>query len=265
MTITHGFRNTFKQRMNARELLLGLWNNMSSPAASEIVSSSPFEFICIDCEHAPNDYAEVLEQLRAIASTHCAPVVRPAWNDMIIMKRLLDIGVTNFIVPHIESAEEAAAAVRFTRYPPEGVRGMGGASRANGYGRQGNYANEANDSICVMALVETRLGIENLSDIAATDGIDAIVIGANDLAADLGYLGQPYHPEVVGLVESGIARTLGAGKIVVSVATSQEHVRRYSALGCTMFIVGTDTAILARAVDQKAAEFAFLKSSRGGA
>jgi len=249
--------------MAARKSLLGMWNNLSSPAASEIASSSPFDFICIDCEHAPNDYAEVLEQLRALGQGSCAPVVRPAWNDMVIMKRLLDIGVTNFIVPHIESAEAAATAVRYTRYPPHGVRGMGSVTRANGYGRQTNYAHEANDSMCVMALVETRLGIENLSDIAETEGIDAVVIGASDLAADLGYLGQPYHPEVVSLVESGISRTIGAGKIAVSVATVQEHARRHRELGCTMFIVAMDTAMLARAVDQKAAEFAFLKGSGG--
>jgi len=256
---------TLKQRMTARKTLLGLWNNLSSPAASEIVSSSLFDFICIDCEHAPNDYAEVLEQLRAMGQGKSATVVRPVWNDMTIMKRLLDIGVTNFIVPHIESAEEAAAAVRYTRYPPEGVRGMGSVTRANGYGRQVDYASDANDSMCVMALVETRLGIENLSAIAAIDGIDAIVIGAADLAADMGYLGQPYHPEVVGLVERGIARTIDAGKIAVSVATLQDHAVRHNALGCTMFIVGMDTAILARAVDQKAAEFAFLKSAEGDA
>ena len=255
--------NTFKQRLQAREPLLGLWNNLSSPAATEIVSSSPFDFACIDCEHAPNDYAEVLEQLRAMGRENCVPVVRPAWNDMVVIKRLLDIGVRNFIVPHIETADMAAAAVRFTRYPPAGVRGVGSITRATGYGRRRDYASEANDSMCVLALVETRLGIENLRDIAATDGIDAVVIGASDLAADMGHLGQPYHPEVVGMVERDIAAALRAGKIAVSVSAAQEHTRRHGMLGCTVFIVGMDTALLANAVDQKAAEFAFLKKSGG--
>ena len=144
-----------------------------------------------------------------------------------------------------------------------GVRGVGSITRATGYGRRRDYASEANDSMCVLALVETRLGIENLGDIAATDGIDAVVIGASDLAADMGHLGQPYHPEVVGMVERGIAAALRAGKIAVSVSAAQEHTRRHGMLGCTVFIVGMDTALLANAVDQKAAEFAFLKKSGG--
>src|SRR5213592_1703923 len=125
-----------------------------------------------------------------------AAVVRPAWNDLVLIKRLLDVGAQNLLVPYVQTVEEARAAVAATRYPPQGIRGVAVTHRANQYGRVKDYFQRANDGICVLLQIETQLGLKNLDAISAVDGVDGLFIGPSDLAAALGRLGENGHPEV---------------------------------------------------------------------
>ena len=121
-------------------------------------------------------------------------MVRPAWNDAVILKRLLDVGVQTLLVPFVQSADEAARAVAATRYPPRGIRGVASVHRANRYGRVPEYFARADDEICVLVQLETRAAVDALEEIAAVEGVDALFIGPSDLAASLGYLGTTRTP-----------------------------------------------------------------------
>src|SRR6185503_17258481 len=169
--------NKFKQNLKAGRQQVGLWSSLSSAAATEILADSGFDWILIDTEHAPNETPMVADQLRA-ASLGCAsPVVRPAWNDQVIFKRLLDVGVQTLLVPYVQSPEEAARAVAATRYPPQGIRGVASVHRANRYGRIPDYFARANDEMCVLVQLETRAAVDALEGIAAVDGVDGVFIG----------------------------------------------------------------------------------------
>ena len=150
--------NRFKQRLLAGEQQVGLWSSLSSAAATEILADSGFDWILIDTEHAPNETPMVADQLRAASMGRASPVVRPAWNDAVILKRLLDVGVQTLLVPFIQNAAEAARAVAATRYPPRGMRGVASVHRANRYGRVPDYFARADDEMCVLVQLETRPG-----------------------------------------------------------------------------------------------------------
>src|SRR5262245_62207704 len=132
----------------------------------------------------------VLSQLQATSAYATHPVVRVPWNDMVTIKRYLDIGAQSLLIPYVQNAEEAKAAVAHTRYPPAGVRGVAGATRATRFGRVKDYARHAHEEICVLVQVETQTALDNLERIAAVDGVDGVFIGPADLHASLGYTGD---------------------------------------------------------------------------
>src|SRR5215207_1462733 len=182
--------NKFKAALKARRPQVGLWSSLSSAAATEILGDSGFDWILIDTEHAPNETPMVADQLRAASLGTASPVVRPAWNDQVILKRLLDVGVQTLLVPFIQSAEEAARAVAATRYPPRGIRGVASVHRSNRYGRTPDYFKRSDDEMCVLVQLETRVAVDALEEIATVEGVDGVFIGPSDLAASLGYLGN---------------------------------------------------------------------------
>src|SRR5438045_8721080 len=139
--------NLFKQAIRAGRPQIGLWCSLCSNNAAEVIAGSGFDWILIDTEHAPNELPMVFSQLQGLVGGTAAPVVRPAWNDLIIFKRLLDIGVQNFLVPYVQTPEEARAAVAATRYAPHGIRGGAVTHRANHYGRVKDYFRSANEEI----------------------------------------------------------------------------------------------------------------------
>ena len=142
----------------------------------------------------------------ALKDSPSAPVVRPPINDVVILKRLLDAGFYNFLIPFVESAREARQAVAATRYPPAGIRGVWVAQRSNRYGTVPDYFITVNEQICVLVQIESRAGMENLDEICAVDGVDGIFIGPSDLAAALGHLGNPNHADVQQAIRHIFAR-----------------------------------------------------------
>lgn len=242
--------NPFKARLLAGERLAGLWANLGGETATEVLLGAPIDWLGIDCEHAPNTLTDVLARLRVMQGSAVAPVVRVGGHDAGQIRALLDIGVRNLLIPQVDTAQEARAAVSATRYPPKGTRGYGSGHRAGNYGRNTNYLREADDSICVIAMVETLTALDNLAAIAGEPGVDAIYIGAADLAADMGLIGQGSDPRVKEKVEAAIAGIRAHGCIAGISVQSGALYQRYHGMGATLFAIGHDAQILAKAADQ---------------
>ncbi len=248
--------NAFKRALAEGRTQIGLWTSLGTGTAAEILGGAGFDWLLIDTEHSPTELPMVLDQLRALEGTGVTPIVRPAWNDVVIIKRLLDLGVQTLLVPYVQSAEEARRAVAATRYPPEGVRGVAVVHRANRYGRVKDYHVQANREMCVLVQIETRRALAELGAIAAVEGVDGLFIGPSDLAGDLGYLGNNRHPEAIAAFTDACARARKAGKPIGILAPVEEDARRYLEMGFSYVAVGSDIGVLRNAVEQLRARFA---------
>jgi 2-dehydro-3-deoxyglucarate aldolase len=241
---TQNVLNPFRQDLLQGKNLVGCWSALCSPITTEVLGLAGFDWLLLDGEHAPNDVSSFVPQLMALKGSHSAPVVRPSCNEPVIIKRLLDIGFYNFLIPYVETKEQAERAVASTRYPPAGIRGVSVSHRSNMFGTVSDYFSRANDSICVMVQIESRLGVENLDAIAAVDGIDGIFVGPSDLAAALGHLGQAGHPEVQECIHHIFERAKAQGKSCGILAPVEADARRYMAWGATFVAVGSDLGVL---------------------
>ena len=204
------FPNRFRQQLLAGETLIGCWLSLGSPITTEVVGVAGFDWLLLDAEHAPNDVLSLIPQLMALKDSPSAPVVRPPWNDTVVIKRLLDAGFHNFLIPFVETADQARAAVAATRYPPQGVRGVSVSQRGNRYGAVTDYFARINEQIAVIVQVESRAGVAAAAEIAAVDGVDGLFIGPSDLAAGYGQLGNPGHPEVQQAIADYRAGRMGS-------------------------------------------------------
>jgi 4-hydroxy-2-oxoheptanedioate aldolase len=247
--------NPFKRAIKAGRPQIGLWSSLSSHISVEILASAGFDWLLIDTEHSPNTLPMVLSQLQAAVGGTAHVIVRPAWNDAVIIKGFLDAGVQSFLIPYVQNEEEARRAVAATRYPPRGVRGFAGTTRASRYGRVADYHARAEEEICVLVQVETRVALTHLEAIARVEGVDGVFIGPGDLSADMGYLAQLGHPDVVAMIEAAIGRIRAAGNIAGILMGDEALARRYIELGCLFTAVGGDVALLVKAVDQLARRF----------
>lgn len=241
--------NRFVHALLAGEKQIGLWISMCSNFAAEVVASAGYDWALIDMEHSPNDYFSVLGQLQAFASSDTTALVRPDWNDPAIIKRLLDLGVPGLLFPMIQSVEEAEKAVASTRYPPNGVRGVSGATRATKFGRVSDYVARVEEETAVLLQLETRAAVEQAEDIAEVEGVSGIFFGPADIAADIGKVGKPMDPEVWALIKPAaqklIAKGMPVGTLVLDTAFAAELLNE----GFTFVAVGTDTSLLARSSD----------------
>jgi 4-hydroxy-2-oxoheptanedioate aldolase len=247
--------NPLKRALREGAKQIGLWSMLSSRVATEVVGGAGFDFLVLDMEHAPNELPLIHEQLQAMATGTAAAVVRPPWNDAVAFKRLLDLGVQSFVVPFVQDADQARRAVAATRYPPQGIRGVAVATRANRYGRITDYLNRANDEISVHVQLETRAALANLESIAAVDGVDGLFIGPSDLAADMGHLGDSGHAEVRAAIDDAIVRIQKTGKAPGILAPVEADARHWLDLGATFVAVGSDLGVLARQTEALAKKF----------
>jgi 4-hydroxy-2-oxoheptanedioate aldolase len=247
--------NPFKQALKSGRLQIGLWHSLSSHLVVEILADSGFDWILIDTEHAPNELPMVLSELQAMSAGTAHAVVRPAWNDPVIIKRLLDVGAQSLLVPYIETEEEAKRAVQSIRYPPEGFRGFASQARASRYGRIKGYHAAANAEICLLLQVETTRGLENLEAIAGVEGVDGIFIGPGDLSAALGHLGEPNHPEIVKTIDEAIRRIKAAGSVPGILTGDVRLAQHYIEQGCLFAAVGSDIGLIANGAEQLATKF----------
>ncbi|AUG99633.1 2-dehydro-3-deoxyglucarate aldolase [Pectobacteriaceae bacterium C52] len=232
--------NRFRQDLQQGTTQIGCWCALGNPISTEVLGLAGFDWLVLDGEHAPNDINTFIPQLMALKGSHSAPVVRPPCNEPVIIKRLLDIGFNNFLIPFVETEEEAVRAVASTRYPPAGIRGVSVAHRSNAYGTEPDYFATINDNITVLVQIESQDGVDNLDAIAAVEGVDGIFVGPGDLSAALGYLGQPNHPAVQKVIRHIFDRAAAHGKPSGILAPQEADARRYLEWGATFVAVGSD-------------------------
>lgn len=246
--------NPFKQALKAGKVQIGLWSGFADLSPIEIVAGAGFDWVALDCEHAPNDLRSVLALLQMMAGTPAQPVVRLSTGDPVLIKQYLDIGAHTLMVPVVESAEQAARLVAATRYPPLGFRGVASA-RAARWGRKKDYLAMAGDEVCLLIQLETRKGLDNLEAMLAVEGVDGVFIGPADLSASLGHLGNAGHPEVVAAIDDAIGRITAAGKAAGILTADNSLAKAYIEKGVTLCGVGVDTRLLSEAAMALARKF----------
>ena len=258
--------NPFKAALREGRLQIGLWQALGNPYTAEICAGAGFDWLLFDGEHGPSDVPLLLAQLQAVAPYASHPVARPPVGETWLIKQYLDIGYTTLLIPMVDTAEQAAELVRATRYPPDGVRGVGsGIARASRFNRIPGYLAKADAEICLLVQVETLKGLENLDAIAATPGVDGVFIGPSDLSAAMGLRGQPGHPDVQAAIETSLARIRAAGKAAGILLADEALSRKAIAMGFTFVAVATDVGLLVRAASDVAARFAgAAPAERGG-
>jgi 4-hydroxy-2-oxoheptanedioate aldolase len=241
--------NAFKNALSQGRRQLGIWSSFCSPIAAEILGKSGFDWILFDSEHSPVEIAGLLPLLQAASGGRAACVVRPAWNDPVLIKRILDIGAQTVLLPFVQTSEEAHRAVQSCRYPPDGRRGVSGTMRASDYGRTSDYLKTAVEQICVLVQVETGEALGRLEQIAGVSGVDGVFIGPSDLSASMGYLGDPGHPAVQAAIKAAVGPIRAAGKAAGILATSVPDAKRYLDWGYLFVACNVDVRIFVQGLD----------------
>lgn len=226
---------------------IGTWVMSASPIVAEAVGTAGFDWGVLDMEHTPIDLMGLVHLLQAVGSTPMVPVVRVPWNDAVTVKRVLDAGAQTLLFPFVQDGDEAARAVAATRYPPEGVRGMAGMSRASRFGTTPDFLRTANRTIGVVLQLETPQAIAKLEEIAAVPGVDALFVGPGDLSGAMGHAGQPTHPDVMAAMADAARRARAVGKPVGTVGGTPEVVARYREIGYDYVAIASDLGLLMRA------------------
>ncbi|MGY8524549.1 aldolase/citrate lyase family protein [Paracidovorax citrulli] len=251
-------RNHFKHALREKRAQVGLWSTLPFPYVSELIAGAGFDWLLLDTEHTASDPILMQQQLQAVDAGRTgttSAVVRPDWNDTVLIKRYLDIGAQSLLFPFVQTPEEAAAAVAATRYPPRGVRGMGGTMRASRFGRDTNYVRDAESELCVLVQLETEEALDRLEEIAAVDGVDGIFIGPADLSASMGVPGDIHHPRVRKAIDDAVRRILACGKAPGILMLDEKRAQELLDLGALFVAVGTDQVLLRKSTDDLAQRF----------
>jgi 2-keto-3-deoxy-L-rhamnonate aldolase RhmA len=246
--------NHFKRTLASGKRQIGLWVTFAYPPITEVLADSGFDWLLLDMEHSPTDLETVGRMLLAARGGTTAPIVRVPILDMGWIKRVLDAGAPNIMVPNIRSAAEARQAVSFTRFPPQGERGVAGSTRAAGFTRYKDYMARANDEVGVILQIESREALAELDAICRVPGVDAVFIGPADLAAALGHRGNPGHAEVQATIRQAYA-TARAASCAIGILVADGKAQPHLDAGATMVGVGTDVHLLIAGADAVAAKF----------
>jgi len=241
--------NAFTHALQEGRKQIGLWVSLRNNFAAEVVAHSGYDWVLVDMEHSPNDLSTVLSQLQVFASTQSTAIVRPDWNDPVLVKRLLDLGAPGLLFPMIQSVGEAEKAVAATRYPPRGIRGVSATTRANGFGRMSDYFDRVEDETTIILQLETRLAIENAEAIGTVDGVSGVFFGPADIAADIGQLGKPLCDEVWELVMPAARNLMDRGVPVGTLVPDPDFAARLFNEGFSFVACGADLSLLAKGAD----------------
>lgn len=235
--------NRFKARLG-REPQIGFFATLGAPGLTELICGCGFDWALIDTEHSPNELPDVIAQLRAIEGAGLPALVRPAWNDRVTIKRLLDQGAQTLLIPYVETAAEAREAVASMRFPPHGARGVSGASRSSNYGLDADYFARAEAELCLIVQIESSGALARIEEIAGVPGVDAVFIGPSDLAASMGHLGNPQHPDVQAAIDEGFRRVKAIGKRCGYLTGAEAELRRRLAEGVDFVSMATDAVFI---------------------
>ncbi|PXW14950.1 4-hydroxy-2-oxoheptanedioate aldolase [Paraburkholderia caballeronis] len=248
--------NPFKRALAQSRPQIGLWAALADPYVTELLATAGFDWLLIDGEHAPNDVRSMLAQLQAVAPYPSHPVARPVRNDSALIKQLLDIGAQSLLIPMVDDADDARAAVAATRYPPHGIRGVGSAiARASRWNTLADYPRTAADELCVLVQAETTTALANLAAIASVDGVDGVFFGPADLSASMGLIGQTGAEPVRRAIVEGIHAVRECGKAAGVLTADPALADDYLQAGATFVAVGTDVGLLSRSANALARRF----------
>jgi 2-keto-3-deoxy-L-rhamnonate aldolase RhmA len=245
--VIRGFRmkkNRVKEMLRERRTTVGAWATIGHADVAEIMAQQGFDWIVFDTEHAPLSIGTVQNMMQATSSSDIVPIVRVAWNDMVLIKLALDTGALGVVVPWVNTKEEAIRAVRATRYAPLGNRGVG-PRRAASYGAELiDYLRSADEEMLVVCQIETQEAITNLEQILSVEGVDAVFIGPSDLSTSLGHKGDWHHPNVERAISKVLDASMNAGVAAGIYAMSIEDAVRHAADGFRFIALGSDTGFL---------------------
>ena len=236
---------SLKARITAGQPVYGAWLALADADVAELLAHAGYDFLVLDQEHGPGSLETAVDVMRAVEAAGCALVVRVPWNDPVYLKRILDAGATAVMVPMLEDADAARAAVAACRYPPAGSRGYAAASqRCTRWGKDAAYAERWQDELLLMGQLETATAVEHAAAIAAVDGLDVPFIGINDMAGSIGRLGETGHPEVRALVERCEAALRASGKPMGTVPSGMRTTPELFAAGYTVVAGAVDSMLL---------------------
>jgi len=253
--------NYIRKRVLEGDLLFGIGATLGSSLTVEMIAQAGYDWVWIDCEHGVGDHSELIAQMQAVSIGQAAAVVRIAWNEAPRFKRVLDLGAAGIMVPYVNTAAEAEQAVRAMRYPPMGVRGVAKFTRACGFGEQfGEYFVRANDNLLTVVQIETAEAVHNAEAIAAVDGVDVLFIGPLDLSVNMGIAEAYEHPDFVAAMGKVVSACRHHGKAAGILAPSAKMLDKCVEGGFTFLVVGSDGAILAKALHDTANTCAQLRS-----
>nr|WP_306263688.1 HpcH/HpaI aldolase/citrate lyase family protein [Pararhizobium sp. IMCC3301] len=247
--------NPFREALRSGKPLIGIWSMLNSINASEGLGWAGYDWLLIDGEHAPITLPDAMTHLRALAPTPTVPIVRLPWNDRILLKQFLDAGARTLMLPYVQNADEARAAVDAMHYPPRGNRGVAAMHRASRYGFEKDYLRNASDSLFLIVQAETAEALENIDMIAAVDGVDAVFFGPGDLAASMGKLGQAADADVTDAIDRAAERVRACGKAVGVLAPTADIAERHLRSGYDFVSVANEAALLFSAASTSARRF----------
>lgn len=258
--------NHFKRALEKRQMQIGIFVGLADTMAAEVVGTAGFDWLIIDGEHGPNDLRSIIAQLQALAPYDVQLAVRTVDHDVARIKQLLDGGAQTLMVPMVESGADAEALVRAMRYPPAGIRGVGTAlARAARWNGVADYVEHADREMCLLVQIESTRALSALDEILSVDGVDGVFIGPADLAASMGHLGNPAHPDVRDAIEGAIRAIVASGKAAGVLATDPALAAHYESLGACFLQVGVDTLLLRNAAVSLAETFKACTGSKAGA
>ena len=224
--------------------MIGIWSMSASPLVAEAIGCAGYDFVVLDMEHAPNDVPAMLALLQAVAGTPTAPLVRLPWNDAVTVKQVLDIGANAVMFPYVQTVEEAQQAVAATRYPPDGIRGVAGMSRATRFAGVHDYFAKAAAELCVVVQIETIEAVSRIGEIADVSGVDSIFIGPSDLSASMGLVGKVDHPDVQAALADAASACRAAGKPCGILASGAARAADYFGYGYDWVAAGSDLGLM---------------------
>lgn len=242
--------NETREKIIRREFSLGTWIQFGEPGIAEIMSQNDFDWIAVDMEHSDISLNQFSNIARGMEQGRVVPFVRVRENDTLAIRQVLDAGAMGIFVPLVNNGEEAARAVAAAKFPPRGIRGFA-YYRANRYGLTfEEYAEEANDGISVIIMIETKEAVEHIDEIVGVKGVDGVFIGPYDLSGSYGLIGQTGHPVVTEALDRVIDAAKNAGKAsgLHVVLPSEEAIKNAVNRGFSLIAVGMDTVFLAEGI-----------------
>jgi 2-keto-3-deoxy-L-rhamnonate aldolase RhmA len=246
-----------KEQVLAGRFMAGAWCNLASSLTTEMAARAGFDWILIDQEHGPGDSLTLLGQIQAVGARPCAPIVRIAWNEMPRFKQALDLGAAGIMIPYVETADDAARAVSYLRYPPQGLRGVASSPRATGFGTNfDNYFAAANRELLTVTQIETARAVQNAEEIAAVDGVDVLFVGPMDLSLSLGMPGRFEDPDYRAILAKVASTARDGGKAAGILLPSVQLLEMVYEMGYRFVAAGSDGGLVMQGLKNNLAAMA---------